>query len=459
MTHFPVDTMTHERCPRTGRVVQWTLWGWSCRRRELLAPTGVIGDSGRVADIVLVPGLWLDASCWDQVVPGLARLGHRSHPLTLPGMHAADDRASITLADLVAEVVAQVDRIDPVRPVVLVGHSAAGALVHAAVDARPERVAHVVYIGGWPTPHAETVADFFEPDAGEVRLPDWSAFDDADLGGLDEQALADFRARAIPAPAGWTRGVQQLSDERRYDVPVTVVATEFSSEALQGWMAEGMAPVRELSAIRDVTYVDLPTGHWPQLSRPDDLAAVIADAAGRAGLFPSWPPLQGDEVACLVGALERQRETLAWKVGGLDSAGLARRLPPSTVTPGGLLKHLAFVERYYFSYRLFERPLGAPFVGVDWDAEPDWDWRTAAEDTPGQLYGYWRDAVAGSRQLLREWLAAGGLDRPTAIGFAEGTPTLRPILVGLVEEYARHTGHADLIRESIDGVVGEDPPD
>jgi hypothetical protein len=252
--------------------------------------------------------------------------------------------------------------------------------------------------------------------------------------------------------------VQQLADDRRYTVPATVVATEFRTDALREWIAGGMAPVQELRRIADVTYVDLPTGHWPQLTRPDALADVIAQAVERCGLFPSWPPLEGGDVECLVGALERQRETLAWKVGGLDAQGLARHLAPSTVTPGGLLKHLAFVERYYFSYRLFDRPLGEPFVGVDWDAEPDWDWRTAADDSPEQLYGYWRDAVTGSRRLLREWLSAGGLDRPTAIGFPEGTPTLRPVLVGLVEEYARHTGHADLIRESIDGVVGEDPP-
>jgi hypothetical protein len=293
---------------------------------------------------------------------------------------------------------------------------------------------------------------------GLVALPDWSTFDAADLEGLDEAALTSFRAAALPAPAGWTQGVQRLTDDRRLDVPVTVVATEFRGADLHGWIRDGAPPVQELARIRSVAVRDLPTGHWPQFSAPERLAALIADVVADAGLFPSWPPLAGDEVACLVGALERQRETLAWKVGGLDAAGFARRLPPSTVTPAGLVKHLAFVERYYFAYRLHGRPLGEPFVGVDWDADPDWDWRTAADDPPEQLLTWWRDAVAASRRLLVEFLRNGGLDQPMAIGFAEGTPTLRPVLVGLVEEYARHTGHADLIREAIDGVVGEDPP-
>jgi pimeloyl-ACP methyl ester carboxylesterase len=410
-----------------------------------------------MADIVLVPGLWLPAASWDHVAAALVRDGHRPHPVTLPTAPGAGSPA-VTLADLTAAVVEQVDRLDPVRPVVLVGHSAAGALVHAAVDARPQRVAAAVYVGGWPTPDGLSVADFFEPQGDVVPLPDWSAFDAADLEGLDDALREQMRRLAVPAPVGWTRGVQRLTDERRYGVPVTMVATEFRSADLQQWVAEGMPPVQELATISDVTYVDLPTGHWPQLTRPDDLADVIVGAVRRVGLFPSEPPLRGDDLECLMGGLERQRATFAWKVSGLDADGLARRLPPSTVTPGGLLKHLAFVERYYFSYRLFERPLGPPFAGVDWDAEPDWDWRTAADDSPEQLQGYWRDAVAGSRRLLTEWLAAGGLDRPTAVGFEEGTPTLRPIIVGLVEEYARHVGHLDLIRESIDGLVGEDPP-
>jgi len=170
------------------------------------------------------------------------------------------------------------------------------------------------------------------------------------------------------------------------------------------------------------------------------------------------PPVAGDETATLLGALERQRSYLAWKCGGLDAASLRATLAPSTITLGGLLKHLANVEDDYFSARLLGRDPGPPWDSVDWDADPDWDWHSAAEDTSEQLLTLWQDAVARSRSSVTEALADGGLDQ-----LARGTqwsepPSLRRILIDLIEEYARHVGHADLIRESVDGLVGEDPP-
>ncbi len=117
---------------------------------------------------------------------------------------------------------------------------------------------------------------------GEVPLPDWSAFDDADLRDLDEAALARFRERAIPAPEHVTTDLQHLSDERRYDVPVTVIACEFPTARLRAWMDGGEPPLQELARIRDVTYVDLPTGHWPQFTRPDELGRTIAASIASA---------------------------------------------------------------------------------------------------------------------------------------------------------------------------------
>jgi hypothetical protein len=172
------------------------------------------------------------------------------------------------------------------------------------------------------------------------------------------------------------------------------------------------------------------------------------------------PPLAGDETATLLGSLERQRATFAWKCGGLDAAGLGATVGPSSITLGGLLKHLANVEDDYFSTRLLGRDPGPPWDAVDWDADPAWDWRSAAEDTPEQLMTLWRDAVARSRSAVTEALADGGLDRlATGISNSRGeSPSLRRILIDLIEEYARHVGHADLVRESVDGLVGEDPP-
>ena len=173
------------------------------------------------------------------------------------------------------------------------------------------------------------------------------------------------------------------------------------------------------------------------------------------------PPLAGDDTATLVGSLERVRAFIAWKCGGLDAAGLRATTAASSITLGGLLKHLALVEDDTFAGKLFGRDLGPPWDAVDRDAEPDWEWRSAAQDTPEQLMTVWRDAVARSRSAVTEALADGGLDHPaTGISNARGeAPSLRRLMIDAIEEYARHVGHADIIRESVDGLVGEDPPD
>lgn len=172
------------------------------------------------------------------------------------------------------------------------------------------------------------------------------------------------------------------------------------------------------------------------------------------------PPLTGDDATAIVAALERQRATLAWKCGGLDADGLRATTAASTITLGGLLKHLALVEDNYFTRRIGGREMPPPWNAVDWDVEPDWDWRSAADDTPDQLYALWREAVARSRTALGEALDNGDLDQlVTTMTDDEGrSPSLRRVLLDTLEEYARHVGHADLIRESVDGLVGEDRP-
>ncbi|MGH3098963.1 MAG: DinB family protein [Streptosporangiales bacterium] len=175
---------------------------------------------------------------------------------------------------------------------------------------------------------------------------------------------------------------------------------------------------------------------------------------------PPWePPVAGSEVEHLVGALDRQRATVRWKAGGLDAAGLRTRIGASSMTLGGLLKHLALVEDHYFTAKLGGEPLGAPWDEADFDADPDWEWHSAAEDTPDQLYALWDGAVRRSRTQLRAALASGGLDQPVDLSWPDGRrPSLRRVVCDLIEEYGRHTGHADLLREAVDGLVGEDPP-
>jgi pimeloyl-ACP methyl ester carboxylesterase len=235
-------------------------------------------------DIILIPGFWLDGSSWDEVVPALEQAGHRTYALTLPGMESRDaDRSEITLRDHIDAVVDVIDSLDPASGrVVLVGHSGGGAVAHAAADARPGRVARVVYVDSGPLGNGGVINDELPTDAGEVPLPDWSVFDDEDLIDLDDTLRAAFRERAIPTPARVASDPQRLYDERRYDVPVTVIACEFPSAALKEWMEQDHPYVRELAKIRDVDYVDLPTGHWPQFTRPEDLGRAILASVGPA---------------------------------------------------------------------------------------------------------------------------------------------------------------------------------
>jgi len=177
------------------------------------------------------------------------------------------------------------------------------------------------------------------------------------------------------------------------------------------------------------------------------------------GIF--GPPAAGDEAATLQGSLERQRATFAWKVGGLDDKGLAAKVGASALTLGGLIKHLAFVEDLKFTTMLLGQDLVAPWNAVDWENDADWPWYSAAEDSPAALYRLWHDAVGRSRASIARAVTQGGLGVRIKWGFG-GDPdnalSLRRLLVDIIEEYARHVGHADLIRETIDGRVGEDPP-
>ncbi|SDJ34094.1 Protein of unknown function [Frankineae bacterium MT45] len=174
---------------------------------------------------------------------------------------------------------------------------------------------------------------------------------------------------------------------------------------------------------------------------------------------PWEPPLAGSEVAHLLGALNRLRTTFRWKAGGLDAAGLNTRIATSSLTLGGLLKHLACVEDFTLGVKLSGSGPGEPWESAPWESEPNWDFTSAAADTPEALYALWDASVARSQQRVEDALAAGGLDFEAHVSNGEGVhASLRRLTFDLVEEYGRHTGHADLLREAVDGLVGEDPP-
>ncbi|MGW5787645.1 alpha/beta fold hydrolase [Streptomyces sp. NPDC003757] len=224
-------------------------------------------------DILLIGGLWLNGSVWDRVASTLTSLGHRPVPLTLPGQ--GDGAAAATLDDQVGAVVDAVDAAS--GRLMVVGHSAACALAWLAADRRPERLAKVVLIGGIPVADAQPYADFFEVRDGVMRFPGWEPFQGPEAADLDDEARRAFAADAVPVPEGVARGVVRLTDERRYDVPVVLVCPEFTPAQARKWIDAGDVP--ELSRAGQVDCVDIDSGHWPMITKPVELARILAAAA------------------------------------------------------------------------------------------------------------------------------------------------------------------------------------
>ncbi len=224
-------------------------------------------------DILLIGGLWLDASAWDAVVPELRTLGHRPVPVSLPGQGAPP--AAATIDDQLATVVAAVDAA--AGNVLVVGHSAASTLAWMAADARPQKVARVAMIGGFPSGDGAAYADFFELVDGVMPFPGWGPFEGPDSADLDEQQRRTIAAAAIPVPEAVAKGIVHLGDERRFDVPVTLVCPEFSPAQAREWIEAGDLP--ELARARHVDYVDIDSGHWPMFTRAAELARLLAGLA------------------------------------------------------------------------------------------------------------------------------------------------------------------------------------
>jgi pimeloyl-ACP methyl ester carboxylesterase len=228
-------------------------------------------------DILLVGGLWLNgATVWDRVASELEALGHHPVPVTLPGQ--GDGSVSATLEDQLAAVLAAVDAA-PGRPLV-VGHSAACTLAWMAADRRPQRVARIALVGGAPTTDGQPYADFFEVRDGLMPFPGWEPFQGPDAADLDERARKELEAAAVPVPEGVARGVVRLTDERRFGVPVVMVCPEFGPDQAREWIDGGEVP--ELARAERVDFVDIDSGHWPMLTRPAELARLLARVADTA---------------------------------------------------------------------------------------------------------------------------------------------------------------------------------
>lgn len=226
-------------------------------------------------DVLLLPGLWLTSAAWDDVAAELRGLGHRPITIAIPGV---DDRdVSATLDDQLAAVLAAIDAAE--RPLV-VGHSAASTLAWLAADRRPDGVHGVVMIGGFPNGDDTSYAEFFEIVDGVMPFPGWEPFAGPDSDDLDEAERARLAAAAVPVPAGVARGTVRLEDDRRFAVPVTLVCPEFGPDDVRTWMSAGDLP--ELERVASLELIDLDSGHWPMVTRPAELARILAAAAGSA---------------------------------------------------------------------------------------------------------------------------------------------------------------------------------
>lgn len=224
-------------------------------------------------DIILLPGLWLRPGAWVAVADELRRLGHQPVAVALPGQ--GDGRADATLQDQLKVVVAAVDAV--AAPPLVVGHSAAAALASMVADARPDVVTGVVMIGGMPVESGKSYANFFPLVDGAMPFPGWEAFVGPDSADLDDEARRRIEADAVPVPEGICHAIVTLLDEHRFDVPVTLVCPEYSPADAQEWIDGGFVP--ELAAAKQLTLVDIDSGHWPMLTRPRELADIIAAAA------------------------------------------------------------------------------------------------------------------------------------------------------------------------------------
>ncbi len=229
----------------------------------------------RTAPIVLVPGFWLGAWAWDEVAAALRAAGHDVTALTLPGLESADaDRSAITLSghvDAICEAVRAAD-----GPVVLAVHSGTGFSGYAATDRVPDRIAAMVYVDSAPGKGA------LDPEFEGVEKPlNWEALsEEENLDGLSEEQMETFRRRAVPEPGGVLREGADLTDDARLDIPTTIICTGFPSEQVKAYAKEhDWAWLGGLGELHDVTWVDLPTSHWPMWSRPRELAEIIGDIA------------------------------------------------------------------------------------------------------------------------------------------------------------------------------------
>jgi pimeloyl-ACP methyl ester carboxylesterase len=241
---------------------------------------GAAGNPTPPAHVVLVPGFWLGAWAWDDVLPHLRERGIEAHALTLPGLEPErTDRGSVTLEDQIQAVEAALDAAPDGARVVLVAHSGAAVPATVALDRDPGRVDHVVWVDTAPAADGFAMNAAFEGQDYPLSAQWDEELEQGSMRGLSEEQLRTFQERAVPQPAAALREAVRLTDDRRHDVPATLVATAYSGADYLSYAEQGAGFLAALPDYRNLTMVDLPTGHWPMWSEPERLAALLADVA------------------------------------------------------------------------------------------------------------------------------------------------------------------------------------
>ena len=430
-------------------------------------------DSGAGPALLLHTGGGGDGRMWRLAgycdgLPGyrLLVMDHRGHGRS----SCPADPDAHSLDHYVADVLAVLDDAGVDRAAI-VGYSFGARLAYAVGVAHPDRVSAIVGIGSAegpdedPAENAEFAAEVRQADmrtameqmaAAEPEPPPGWLIDN--LANTDAEMFALLLEGLASAPTAWQQypsiqaPILLVGGEREAggNAPANAAQVAQAIPYCESVMLPGLAHLQvfwrtdlTLGPIRDFLRRTLPAAGGGAASRLDE--------QGRPE-----PPVAADETAMLLAYLDYHRATFAWKCRGLDSAGLNTRTAASTMTLGGIMKHLAVVEDGWFGRSLWGQGYSPPWDAVDWASDPDWEWRTAAEDRPEDLWALWEAAVARSRERVSEALAGGGLDQLAARTWPDGrAPSLRWILLHMIEEYARHNGHADLLREAIDGQTGE----
>lgn len=224
--------------------------------------------------LLLVPGFWLGAESWHDVSIHLSTAGRPHTALTLPGLDRdAHDAGSVRLVDHVSFVQAAIDAAKD--DVVLVGHSGAGPICHAAAAQAIDKVRRVVHVDTWPLPPGLAINSGMANGTDVITLPDWSEFEPEDLVDMTDPMRERLRRESRPQPAAIACDPFPAMDERRSSIPTTIVCCEFTSEQFRKWVSAGDERLAEVARLRDVSYIDLPTGHWPQFTKPVELARSL----------------------------------------------------------------------------------------------------------------------------------------------------------------------------------------